>query len=137
MNFDINAAALIVAMGLTGLSTSGQAQDVGEGGLLYKTHCANCHGTEADGNGPLANAMIMKPKNLSQLSAENDGVFPIVRVVKRIDGRDALVSHGSPMPVYGQFFEGDDTALKTPSGQPIMTSRAIADLVAYLQEQQE
>ncbi len=41
------------------------------------------------------------------------------------------------MPVYGDFFEGDDTALKTASGQPLMTSRAISDLVAYLKDIQE
>lgn len=54
-------------------------------------------------------------------------------MVKRIDGRDPLVSHGSPMPVYGFFFEGRDKALKTPSGQPILTSQPIIDLIAHLQ----
>ena len=34
---------------------------------------------------------------------------------------------------YGEFFEGDDTALKTEAGQPILVGRAIADLVIYLQ----
>ena len=53
-------------------------------------------------------------------------------VVQRIDGRDPLVSHGSPMPVYGPYFEGQDTAIKTDVGQPILTSKPIADLVAYL-----
>lgn len=113
------------------------AQDAQEGEALYQNHCADCHGTEVDGNGPLANAMIMKPKNLRLLAAENDGVFPTLKVVMRIDGRDPLVSHGSPMPVYGLYFEGNDTALKTAAGQPIMTSRTIADLVAYLTEQQQ
>lgn len=113
------------------------AQDAVDGEALYLNHCAGCHGDAVDGNGPLANAMIMKPKNLSLLAAENKGVFPMLTVIMRIDGRDPLVSHGSPMPVYGQFFEGDDTALKTAAGQPIMTSRAIADLVAYLLEQQQ
>lgn len=37
------------------------------------------------------------------------------------------------MPVYGDFFEGRDVGLKTDSGQPIMTSQPIADLVAWLQ----
>jgi hypothetical protein len=41
------------------------------------------------------------------------------------------------MPVYGPFFEGDDTALKTDNGQPILTSRPIADLVAYLKKIQD
>jgi hypothetical protein len=50
----------------------------------------------------------------------------------RIDGRDPLTSHGSPMPVYGDFFEGWDVAVKSETGQPIMTSLPIVDLLAYL-----
>lgn len=113
------------------------AQDAEVGEALYQTHCAACHGIEATGNGPMAPILTLQPPNLRTLAARYDGVFPVVRVVTRIDGRDPLVAHGSPMPVYGDFFEGDDTALKAETGQPIMTSRAIVDLVAYLEGVQE
>lgn len=109
------------------------AQDAQIGRDLYLKHCATCHGMEADGRGPMAPALVVQPKDLTALAAENEGVFPLLRVVRRIDGREPLVSHGSAMPVYGEFFEGDDTAMKTVSGQPILVSRAIADLVTYLQ----
>ena len=116
------------------LSVGGQslAQDAAAGQDLYRKHCAVCHGNEATGQGPMTGVLVIKPANLRQLQAGNDGVFPTERVVKRIDGRDALVSHGSPMPVYGDFFEGQDVVVKTPSGQPLMTSKPIADLLAYL-----
>jgi len=126
--------ALIVGFGFAAPSL---AQDADEGEVLYQDHCSDCHGSSADGKGPLADAMIMKPKDLSRLAMDNDGVFPMLRVVKRIDGREPLVSHGSPMPVYGQYFEGKGAALKTAAGQPIITSRAIASLVAYLQGVQQ
>ena len=109
------------------------AQDAAAGQELFRTHCATCHGIEATGHGPMAGVLVIKPVDLTQLRATNGGVFPTERVVRRIDGRDPLISHGSPMPVYGFFFEGNDTALKTPSGQPLMTSRPIVDLVAFLQ----
>ncbi len=109
------------------------AQDAAEGALIYLQRCATCHGAEAQGGGPMAPALLVQPKDLTALAAENDGVFPLLRVIRRIDGRDPLVSHGSDMPVYGELFEGDDTALKLPSGQPVMTSRTIADLVVFLQ----
>ena len=109
------------------------AADAEEGAALFLEHCAACHGPEADGAGPMAGVMTIKPTDLTALTAGNDGVFPVERVVKRIDGRDPLVAHGSPMPVYGHFFEGGAAAIKTASGQPILTSRVIADLVAYLQ----
>ncbi len=113
------------------------AQEIEEGALLFERHCATCHGIDAKGKGPMSGVLLIQPTDLSGLNKANGGDFPTLRVVQRIDGRDPLVSHGSPMPVYGDFFEGDDTALKTASGQPLMTSRAIADLVAYLQDIQE
>lgn len=112
------------------------AQDVSAGAEIYQTYCATCHGIEASGQGPMAGVMIIKPADLTVLSKGNAGEFPVARVVARIDGRDPLVSHGSPMPVYGDFFEGNDTALKTPAGQPILTSQPIAELVAFLQSVQ-
>lgn len=113
------------------------AQDSEVGQALYLEHCAACHGLDLDGKGPMAGVMIIKPADLGTLQARYDGVFPLERVIKRIDGRDPLVAHGSPMPVYGHFFEGGAAAMKTQSGQPIMTSRAIADLVLYLQGAQK
>ena len=107
------------------------AQDASEGERLYLRHCATCHGLEATGQGPMAGVMVIKPADLTAL--RQDGVFPTARVVARIDGRDPLVSHGSPMPVYGDFFEGNDKATKTHTGQPIMTSAPIVDILTYLE----
>ena len=115
------------------LATPGIAQDATQGQGVYLQYCATCHAVDATGNGPMAPALVVQPPDLTALAALNGGVFPTTRVVWRIDGRDPLVAHGSPMPVYGDFFQGDDTSLKAPSGQPIMTSRVIADLVAYLE----
>lgn len=109
------------------------AQDAESGAEIYLEHCATCHGIEASGQGPMAGVLLVQPVDLTKLTAGNDGVFPTERVVKRIDGRDPLVSHGSPMPVYGFFFEGDDTPVKAPNGQPILTSKPVVDLLAYLQ----
>ena len=126
----------LVATALTfcALSLPAGAQDVLRGETLYRQHCATCHGIEGTGAGPMAGVLLVQPSDLTTLSARHDGVFPTVRVVMRIDGRDPLVSHGSPMPVYGPFFQqGADVALKAPNGQPILTSAPIADLVTYLE----
>jgi mono/diheme cytochrome c family protein len=113
------------------------AQDADEGASLFAFHCAVCHGADARGTGPLAPALLIQPTDLTALAANNDRIFPTLRVVMRIDGRDPLVSHGSPMPVFGQFFQGNDAAMKAESGQPIMTSKPVIDLVAYLEALQE
>jgi mono/diheme cytochrome c family protein len=106
------------------------AEDVEKGEALYLKRCATCHGIDATGQGPMAGVLVIKPADLTQL--EQKGVFPVERVAKRIDGRDALISHGSPMPVYGDFFEGQGVAIKTHTGQPLMTSKPIVDLIGYL-----
>lgn len=114
------------------------AQDVAEGRALYARHCATCHGLAAEGGGPMAPALVLQPPDLTTLQARHDGTFPVLRVVRRIDGREPLVSHGSPMPVYGDFFEGvGAVAVKTAAGQPVMTSQPVADLVVFLQTLQK
>ena len=111
------------------------AQDADIGRAHYHAHCATCHGLEGRGDGPMAGVLTIKPPNLKELQADNGGEFPLERVVKRIDGRDPLVAHGSPMPVYGDYFEGAfDVPIKTPAGQPVLTSQPVVDLVAYLRE---
>ncbi len=119
-------------------ATSASAQDAGAGAAEYATHCATCHGLSAKGDGPMASVLLVQPADLTTLAARNDGEFPLVRVIMRIDGRDPLVSHGSPMPVYGDYFEGPfDVSTKAPSGQPILTSRPVLDLVMFLRTLQE
>ena len=121
----------------TCLPLAAAAEDPDRGEELFWMHCASCHGLEAEGDGPMRPALILQPANLRKLAAENDGVFPTLRVIRRIDGRDPLISHGSPMPVYGPFFAVDDAPTKTETGQPIMTSSPVVDLVAYLKTIQD
>ncbi|WP_377190063.1 c-type cytochrome [Ruegeria meonggei] len=121
-----------VSIGALSMSTQAIAQDTETGAELYQHYCATCHGIDATGHGPMAGVLVIQPVDLTKLAGD-DGVFPSARVVARIDGRDPLVSHGSPMPVYGPYFDGQDTSMKTPEGQPILTSQPIVDLVAFLE----
>lgn len=131
MNNSLKSCAIGVL--LAGLSGPVMAQDVEVGRETYERYCASCHGIDAMGHGPMRAVLTLQPRDLTALSRDNDGAFPLERVVKRIDGRDPLVAHGSPMPVYGDFFdEGQGVSIKTDAGQPIMTSQPVVDLVAYL-----
>jgi len=103
---------------------------------LYERHCAVCHGLDGEGGGPMAPVLIVQPSDLTTMTERHDR-FPVTRIVTRIDGRDPLVAHGSSMPVWGDFFEGEDVSLKTETGQPMLTSQPIVDLVSYLEEIQQ
>lgn len=124
-------AALVAA-------TPALAQEPVLGAGIYDRNCASCHGAEAAGNGPMAPVLLVQPSDLTTLTVRHGGTFPVERVVTRIDGRDPLVSHGSDMPVYGEFFEGvQDVAIKMDNGQPMLVSQPIADLVAFLRQIQQ
>jgi mono/diheme cytochrome c family protein len=73
---------------------------------LFRAHCAACHGAGGKGDGPVASALKSKPADLTVLSKNNRGKFPIERVRKFISGDDpSLSSHGSrEMPVWGPIF---------------------------------
>jgi len=114
------------------LAGPGLAQDADVGRDLFQRHCAVCHGASATGTGPMAPVLTIQPTALTALAVRNGGVFPVARVAMRIDGRDPLVSHGSPMPVYGDFFVGPETFGKTETGQPLLTTRPVGDLIAWL-----
>ncbi len=74
------------------------------GSQLFRTHCANCHGTTALGNGPLAESLRRAPPDLTTYTARNGGVFPSERLRRIIDGRD-VAAHGERlMPVWGDAF---------------------------------
>lgn len=125
----------LISVILMATASACPAQDVAEGEQLYLHHCATCHGLDATGQGPMAGVLMIQPADLTALQGE--GGFPVARVVRRIDGRDPLVSHGSPMPIYGPYFEGRDVAIKTETGQPMLTSQPIVDLLAYIQSIQK
>lgn len=119
------------------LPQPGTAQDAVAGKALYRSYCATCHGVDAGGNGPMAELLAVNPPDLRALARGNDGAFPLLRVAARIDGRDPLLAHGGPMPLFGDAFDGDSAALRTDAGQPLLTSRPIADLLAWLMTVQE
>ncbi|MCX7646719.1 MAG: cytochrome c [Rhodobacteraceae bacterium] len=108
-----------------------------QGAELFATYCTACHGMEGRGDGRMAPILTVRPPDLTGLAARNGGVFPTARVVFRIDGRDPLLAHGGDMPLFGEVFRGEDTAVASETGQPILTSQPIADVVAFLRGFQE
>lgn len=123
----------MICAALGGMTLAGAAMAESPGQADYERYCASCHGIKGTGQGPMRPVLSLAPTDLTALSAGNDGAFPLERVVKRIDGRDPLVAHGSPMPVYGTFFDsGKGVTLEAPGGEKIMTTQPVADLVTYI-----
>jgi mono/diheme cytochrome c family protein len=84
------------------------AEDIQIGEREFKYNCAGCHGLDGKGNGPFVEFLKAKPKDLTTLSQENQGVFPFRRVYEIIDGRHQIGPHGTKdMPIWGDRFSMD------------------------------
>ena len=72
---------------------------------LFKEYCAVCHGNDAKGTGPAADALKKRPADLTQLARKNGGTFPELHVMNFIKGDDVVAAHGSrDMPIWGTIF---------------------------------
>ncbi len=108
------------------------AQDAVLGEKAYMRYCVTCHGIDATGHGPMRPVLLVQPADLTRLAAGNNGRFPLERVLRRIDGRDPLVSHGSEMPIYGGVFDGSETVVQLEGSPAFAVSEVLADLLMYL-----
>jgi len=72
---------------------------------MFRAYCASCHGADGKGGGPAAQALKVKPADLTLLAKNNGGQFPSNRVRSAITGEEVLASHGSrEMPIWGPIF---------------------------------
>ena len=113
------------------------AQDADRGRDLFLNHCATCHGTSARGDGPMAAILSVPPADLTAIAASNDGEFPAASVVRRIDGETEVLAHGGPMPLFGLVLQGPAGVVVAKDGSEIITSEAIVDIVAWIEESQQ
>ncbi|MFN8641265.1 MAG: c-type cytochrome [Candidatus Binatia bacterium] len=95
------------AAAIAWLATAASAADVA-GQATYRRYCSACHGLDGRGDGVVSGLMTPRPTDLTQLARANGGTFPLLKVMKSIDGRDRIPAHGeTDMPVWGEVFDRD------------------------------
>ncbi|TCP39264.1 c-type cytochrome [Rhodovulum marinum] len=112
-----------------------QAQDPGP--AEYMQACAACHGESGVGDGPLAELMTVPMPDLTQLSAANEGEFPMLAVIQIIDGRTGVRGHGYPMPVWGDRFKAEAVPSGGEYGAELMVRGRVLALAQYLESIQQ
>ncbi|MEX5729993.1 mono/diheme cytochrome c family protein [Rhodovulum iodosum] len=127
------AAALAALPLLAGAAT---AQD-DPGKAEYMNACAACHGANGVGDGPLAELMTVPMPNLTQLSAANDGAFPMLSVIQVIDGRTGIRGHGYPMPVWGDRFKAEATAEIGEYAAELMVRGRVLSIAYFVESLQQ
>ena len=119
--------ALILVAG-TARAVSAQDQDVGQAN--FKMSCASCHGAEGKGNGPVSGQLKVPPPDLTVLTKKNNGVFPVSHVYEIIDGRQAVIAHGTrDMPIWGDVF-------KSLNRDPAAATMRVSNLTDYVRSLQ-
>jgi len=103
------------------------------GASTYKTYCASCHGKDARGDGPLADALRFAPPDLTRIGRRHNGKLDLGRLHRIIDGREPVKGHGGgDMPVWG------DALLQPHDGYDAgKVKKTIGELVHYLASIQE
>ncbi len=100
-----------------GLCAPAVAQSADIGKLEFNNSCAQCHGTDGKGNGPLADMLKSQIADLTALRKNNGGVFPFERVFQIIEGPGAVKGHGSSdMPAWGQIYNSKAPQATGPFG---------------------
>ena len=90
----------------------------------YVANCASCHGPEGRRDGHFRDFLIQPPSDLTRLSRDNQGVFPVQRALAIIDGRAEVAAHGSrEMPI----MRGDNP----PQAAPVVGHPPPVEPVAY------
>lgn len=93
----IHVAAMVAAIALS----AAQANAMSLGEFEYRNSCAQCHGPDGKGNGPMADYITESPSDLTTLSKDNGGTFPVQSVYETIDGTAEFGAHGRSMPIWG------------------------------------
>lgn len=88
------------------------AGDKDSAAQMYRQYCGACHGLEGKGDGPVSGFLRPQPTDLTQLSKKQNGEFPFADVVRIIDGRETVRSHGdSDMPVWGEILKNEGSSV--------------------------
>jgi mono/diheme cytochrome c family protein len=105
-----------------------KATSSASGKEMFASYCAVCHGTDGKGAGPAASALKTPPADLTQLSKNNGGTYPAMKVSSAIRGTNDLPAHGSKeMPVWGPLFWG------LSSGHEGEVQQRVSNLTKYVE----
>lgn len=145
---DCTRLSLLLVAFITATSEATQAQDIDLGKSEFRASCATCHGPDGKGNGPFAEYLKVTPADLTVLSRNNGGAFPVNEVYDAIYGIKTIVTHGTrDMPIWGYRYalDSNQAFYPKPSGgglastfdpEAVVRTRVLA-VIDYLKRIQE
>jgi mono/diheme cytochrome c family protein len=101
----------------------------------YRNSCAVCHGTGGKGDGSYGYILEKRMPDLTLLSKNNGGVFPLERVYETIDGSATVKAHGTKeMPIRGDRYrmQAAEYYVDVPYDDRAFVRTRILALIEYL-----
>jgi mono/diheme cytochrome c family protein len=103
--------------------------------------CADCHGADAKGNGPLTKNLTKVPPDLTRIKQRANGKFDEKAVFDWIIGLNTPNFHGTrEMPIWGDWLMdetlGDSISLDAAGAAEKEIERRVKALVKYLEKRQ-
>lgn len=138
-----NAAVVIVMLMLfafipVSAESSSHEEVISQGAKTYYRFCSVCHGEDAKGDGTFSENIKVPPPSLTQLSKNNNGVFPWVDLYAVIDGTDITKAHGTKeMPIWGELFDLNQWSSSNIENANTIVHGRIFELLMYLHSIQE
>lgn len=126
----------VLGLGMIGATSVMAQNDKGGdlGQLSYNAYCSVCHGEMGAGAGSLSGLLNVEIADLTQLSENNHGEFPMLKVIHIIDGRSGMRGHEGPMPMFGEMF---DTGQYGPYGAEAIVRGQVLSIALYLESIQK
>ena len=111
--------AMLVAAPVLGYAQAVNLDNyVDTGKLEYQSSCAICHGEQGKGDGTFNVLLKKKAADLTVLSKNNRGVFPVNRTYEVISGAADVVGHGPRnMPIWGDYYKLQAASELAPSSK--------------------
>lgn len=106
----IGLLACAASVAVSGIARADDMQ-LAVGKKQYMKYCATCHGPSGTGTDGIASRLFTKPPtNLTLLSKNNGGKFPMMDIIDIVRGDRPIAAHGTrEMPVWGDIIGGDPT----------------------------
>lgn len=129
-------AALVMGSGGSVFAAGKERIDPGK--REYENKCAMCHGKSGKGDSQIIDLLKAAPPDLSLLSKNNGGVFPVDRIYAVIDGREMVKGHGDrDMPIWGRDYSAEtiragEYYVDAPYDMEMYIRMRILSLIDYL-----
>ena len=103
-----------------------------QGAADFNELCAPCHGSDAKGQGPLAQGLDHPPADLTGLAARNGGVFPTAYVMSKIWGYEKGAAPSEIMPKFEPLMESKTVLFDSGDGIATPTPERLVEIANYL-----